>query len=170
MRLPILELDGYEADDVIGCLAQKAAKQNLDVLLITNDKDMMQLVDGSVRVLRTGPGGAKGECDVDAARVRKFWACRRNKVVGCDVADGRHHRQHPGAKGIGEKGAKELIQKYGKRGKCTGARPGKFPTNAIAKRCSSNASKVLLSKQLATLAAQVPLELIAEPGAARTGL
>ena len=65
LRLPVLEFDGYEADDVIGALAKQAARRNLDVYLVTNDKDMMQLVANNVRVLRTGPGGAKGDVLVD---------------------------------------------------------------------------------------------------------
>src|SRR5271170_3184990 len=51
MRLPILEYPGYEADDVIGALARQAAKEDLDVFIVTSDKDMMQLVGGRVRVL-----------------------------------------------------------------------------------------------------------------------
>src|SRR5947207_11860328 len=53
MRLPILEVKGYEADDVIGTMAVKGAKQDLDVLIVSNDKDMMQLVGKNVRTLRT---------------------------------------------------------------------------------------------------------------------
>src|SRR5260370_8750503 len=81
MRLPILELDGYEADDIIGCLAQKAAKQNLDVLLVTNDKDMMQLVDGNVRVLRAETGGAKNDVIVDTEKVKKILRVPPKKIV-----------------------------------------------------------------------------------------
>ncbi len=61
MRLPILEVQGFEADDVIGTLAVKAAKSNLEVLIVSNDKDMMQLVGKNVRTLRTGSGGAKAD-------------------------------------------------------------------------------------------------------------
>src|SRR5712692_108163 len=113
MRLPILELDGYEADDVIGALAQQAAKKNLDVLLITNDKDMMQLVDRNVRVLRTGPGGAKGDVIVDEARVQEILGVPPEKVVDVMSLMGDTIDNIPGAKGIGEKGATQLIQKYG---------------------------------------------------------
>ncbi|HWY76655.1 MAG TPA: DNA polymerase I, partial [Verrucomicrobiae bacterium] len=69
MRLPILEVQGYEADDVIGAMAVQAAKENLDVLVISNDKDMMQLVGKNVRTLRTGSGGAKADIIVDAKKV-----------------------------------------------------------------------------------------------------
>ena len=69
MRLPILELDGYEADDLIGAFARQAARKHLDVYLVTNDKDMMQLVGEGIRILRTGSGGAKGDTIVDEVKV-----------------------------------------------------------------------------------------------------
>jgi len=158
MRLPILELDGYEADDVIGCLALKAAKQNLDVLLITNDKDMMQLVDGSVRVLRTGPGGAKGDVIVDAARVEEILGVPPDKVVDVMSLMGDTIDNIPGAKGIGEKGAKELIQKYGSVENAL-KHAGEVSNKRYREALQQQREQVLLSKQLATLAAQVPLEL-----------
>src|SRR5260370_2545209 len=61
MRLPVLEVQGYEAHDVIGTMAAKAGKHNLEVLIVSNDKEMIQLVGKSVRTLRTGSGGAKGD-------------------------------------------------------------------------------------------------------------
>src|SRR5450432_3386439 len=61
MRLPILEWDGFEADDVLGALAKQATKADVDVVLVTNDKDMLQLVNDGVRVLRTGTGAARSD-------------------------------------------------------------------------------------------------------------
>ena len=58
MRLPILEAKGYEADDVIGTIAKQAAKQDFEVLIVSNDKDMMQLVGKNIRTLKTSSGGA----------------------------------------------------------------------------------------------------------------
>jgi DNA polymerase-1 len=158
MRLPILELDGFEADDVIGCLAQKAAKQNLDVLLITNDKDMMQLVDGNVRVLRTGPGGAKGDVIVDAARVEEILGVTPDKVVDVMSLMGDTIDNIPGAKGIGEKGARELIQKYGSVENAL-EHAAEVSNKRYREALQQQREQVLLSKQLATLATQVPVDL-----------
>jgi DNA polymerase-1 len=72
MHLPVLEMQGFEADDVIGTLAVKGAKNDLEVLIVSNDKDMMQLVGKRVRTLRTGSGGAKADVIVDEKRARKF--------------------------------------------------------------------------------------------------
>ena len=158
MRLPILELDGFEADDVIGCLAQKAAKQNLDVLLITNDKDMMQLVDGNVRVLRTGPGGAKGDVIVDAARVQEILGVTPDKVVDMMSLMGDTIDNIPGAKGIGEKGARELIQKYGSVENAL-EHAAEVSNKRYREALQQQREQVLMSKQLATLATQVPVDL-----------
>src|SRR5438045_2443465 len=68
MRMPILEMAGFEADDVIGTLAKKFAENGLEVLVVSTDKDMMQLVGTNVRTLRTGTGGGQADVNVDARR------------------------------------------------------------------------------------------------------
>ncbi|MGA3178607.1 MAG: 5'-3' exonuclease H3TH domain-containing protein, partial [Candidatus Acidiferrum sp.] len=113
MHLPILELDGYEADDVIGTMAKKGAAKKLEVLVISNDKDMMQLVSPGVRILRTGSGGAKADMIVDAQKVEEILGVPPGKVIDLMALLGDTVDNIPGAKGIGEKGATELIQKYG---------------------------------------------------------
>src|ERR1700676_5451992 len=114
MRLPILELDGFEADDVIGTMAKKAAANKIDVLVISNDKDMMQLVNPGVRILRTGSGGAKADTIVDAAKVTEILGVPPEKVIDLMALLGDTVDNIPGAKGIGEKGATELNEKYGR--------------------------------------------------------
>src|SRR6266478_5406771 len=158
MRLPILELDGYEADDVIGYLAPKTAKLNLDVLLITNDKDMMQLVDGNVRVLRTGSGGAKSDVIVDAARVKEILGVSPDRVVDVMALMGDTIDNIPGAKGIGEKGATELIQKYGSVENAL-EHAAEVSHKRYREALQQQREQVLMSKQLATLATEVPVEL-----------
>jgi DNA polymerase-1 len=158
MRLPILELDGYEADDVIGCLAQKAAKLNLDVLLVTNDKDMMQLVDGNVRVLRAGTGGAKNDVIVDAEKVKEILGVPPEQVVDVMSLMGDTIDNIPGAKGIGEKGATELIQKYGSVENALD-HAAEVSNKRYREALQQQRDQVLMSKQLATLATQVPVEL-----------
>ena len=113
MRLPILEYDGFEADDVIGALSKQAAKKGLEVSIVTSDKDMMQLVGGSVRVLRPGAGPDKGDLVVDAAKVEEIMGVPPEKVADVMALMGDSIDNIPGAKGIGEKGAKELIRRFG---------------------------------------------------------
>jgi DNA polymerase-1 len=158
LRLPILELDGYEADDIIGCLAQKAAKENLDVLLVTNDKDMMQLVDGNIRVLRAGTGGAKNDVIVDAEKVKEILGVPPEKVVDVMSLMGDTIDNIPGAKGIGEKGATELIRKYGSVESAL-EHAAEVSNKRYREALQQQSEQVLMSKQLATLATQVPVEL-----------
>src|SRR5437773_8933834 len=113
MRLSVLEERGYEADDVIGTIATEAARQGFEVLIVSNDKDMMQLVGKNVRTLKTGSGGAKGDILVDEAKVQELLGVPAEKVVDYMALLGDTVDNIPGAKGIGEKGAAELITKYG---------------------------------------------------------
>ena len=158
MRLPILEFDGFEADDVLACLAQKAAKQDLDVLLITNDKDMMQLVDGNIRVMRAGTGGAKNDVIVDAAGVKEILGVPPEQVVDVMALMGDTIDNIPGAKGIGEKGARELIQKYGTVENALD-HAAEVSNKRYREALQQQREQVLMSKQLATLAPQVPIDL-----------
>lgn len=158
MRLPVLEFDGYEADDVIGTLAKQAARRNLDVYLVTNDKDMMQLVGRNVRVLRTGSGGAKGDLIVDEAKVKELLGVPAEKVIEVMALMGDSIDNIPGAKGIGEKGATELIQKYGSVEKAL-EHASEVPNKRYREALEQQREQVMLSKQLATIATDVPVEL-----------
>jgi DNA polymerase-1 len=158
LRLPILEYDGYEADDVLGALAEQAAKQKLDVLLITNDKDMMQLVGDGIRVLRAGTGGIKNDVIVDAARVKEILGVTPEQVVDYMALFGDSIDNIPGAKGIGEKGAAELIQKYGNVENALD-HAAEVPNKRYREALQQQREQVLLSKQLARIATDVPVTL-----------
>ena len=158
MCMPILELDGYEADDVIGTLSRKAAAENLNVLVISNDKDMMQLVNDGVRVLRTGTGGAKADTIVDAGKVEEILGVPPTKVIDLMALLGDNIDNIPGAKGIGEKGATELIQKYGTVENAL-AHADEVPNKRYREALQQQKDQVLMSKQLAAIAMDVPLEL-----------
>ena len=158
MCMPILELDGYEADDVIGTLSKKGAAKNLDVLVISNDKDMMQLVNDGVRVLRTGTGGVKADTIVDARKVEEILGVPPGKVIDLMALLGDNIDNIPGAKGIGEKGATELIQKYGTVENAL-AHADEVPNKRYREALQQQKDQVLMSKQLAAIEMNVPLEL-----------
>jgi DNA polymerase-1 len=157
MRLPILELDGYEADDVIGTMAKKAANK-LDVLVVSNDKDMMQLVNSGVRILRTGSGGAKADTIVDAAKVTEILGVPPEKVIDLMALLGDTVDNIPGAKGIGEKGATELIQKYGSVESALD-HADEVTNKRYREALQQQREQVMMSKQLATINEDVPLEV-----------
>ncbi|MFI5094237.1 MAG: DNA polymerase I [Candidatus Acidiferrales bacterium] len=158
MRLPILELRGYEADDVIGAMALQAAKKKIEVLIVTNDKDMMQLVGKNVRTLRTGSGGAKADVIVDERKVEEILGVPPEKVIDVMALMGDTVDNIPGAKGIGEKGATELIRKYGSVEDALD-HADEVPNKRYREALQQQREQVMMSKQLATIATDVPMEL-----------
>ena len=158
MRLPILELDGYEADDVIGTMAKKGVEKKLQVLVISNDKDMMQLVSPGVRILRTGSGGAKADSIVDEQKVQEILGVPPGKVIDLMALLGDTVDNIPGAKGIGEKGATELIQKYGSVESALD-HADEVTNKRYREALQQQRDQVMMSKQLATIETSVPLDL-----------
>jgi DNA polymerase I len=158
MRLPILEVKGYEADDVIGTIATKAGMNNLEVLIVSNDKDMMQLVGKNVRTLRTGSGGLKGDIIVDEKKVEEILGVPPKKVVDYMALLGDTIDNIPGAKGIGEKGAAELIKKYGSVESALD-HADEVPNKRYREALQQQRERVLMSKQLAEIAKDAPIEV-----------
>jgi len=159
MRLPILEYPGFEADDVIGALSKQGAKKGLDVSIVTSDKDMMQLVGGKVRVLR--PGGAPDKTDlvVDAAKVEEIMGVPPEKVADVMALMGDSIDNIPGAKGIGEKGAKELIRRFGSA-EAALERAKEVEGKRYREALENSAEAVKMSKQLAVIDTAAPVKLV----------
>ncbi len=154
MRLPILEYEGYEADDVIGALARQAAGQDLEVFIVTSDKDMLQLVGGPVRVLIP----TKQDLVVDQAKVEGLLGVPPSKVADLMALMGDSIDNIPGAKGIGEKGARELIQRFGSVETALD-HADEVENKRYREALASQREQVLMSKQLATIATDVPVIL-----------
>lgn len=170
MRLPILEYPGYEADDVIGSLAHQATREDIDVYIITSDKDMLQLVDDRVKVLNP----AKNDLIVDRAKVEELMGVPPEKVADVMALMGDSIDNIPGARdpnekpapgerrkaGIGEVGARQLIQQFGSAEE-TIARAAEVKRANYREALEKYAEFVRLSKQLAKIPtdAPVPLEL-----------
>src|SRR5947199_10643674 len=108
-RIPILELGGYEADDVIGTLAKKAAAQSYLVYVVSSDKDMLQLVNDRVLVLNP----PKDNLICDAAKVEEILGVPPERVVDVMALRGDSIDNIPGAPGIGDKGSVEPIKRFG---------------------------------------------------------
>ena len=111
-RIPILEVNGYEADDVIGTVAKKAEKEGYQVYMMTPDKDYVQLV--SENILMYKPRRAGGEADIIGLNeIREHWRVKNpEQVIDILALWGDTSDNIPGAPGIGEKTAKSLIEKY----------------------------------------------------------
>ena len=159
MRLPILEYPGFEADDVIGALSKQAAKKGLDVSIVTSDKDMMQLVGGNVRVLRPGAGPDKTDLVVDAAKVEELMGVPPGKVADVMALMGDSIDNIPGAKGIGEKGAKELIRRFGSA-EAALERAKEVEGKRYREALENSREAVVMSKQLAVIDTAAPVKLV----------
>ncbi len=112
-NIPVLALDGHEADDVIGSLACRAAEEGHDVLIMTGDRDMFQLVDERVRILYTSGGPNPSTHVVGPDEVRARYSIEPNQFVDFKALVGDSSDNIPGVPGVGEKTAIKLIQQFG---------------------------------------------------------
>jgi DNA polymerase-1 len=154
LRIPILEAEGFEADDVIGTLAREAAEQQHEVFIISGDKDMMQLVTPRVKILNP----QKDNLILDPAKVTETLGVPPEKVVDVMALRGDAVDNIPGAPGIGDKGSVELIQEFGSV-EAVLDRAAEVKRKSYRESLEQNRETVLLSKELATIDSHVPLEL-----------
>src|SRR5437016_7665414 len=152
-RIPILELGGYEADDVIGTLAKKAAAQSYLVYVLSSDKDMLQLVNDRVLVLNP----PKDNLVCDAAKVEEILGVPPERVVDVMALRGDSIDNIPGAPGIGDKGSVELIKRFGSVENALD-RAAEVEKKSYRESLQNNRDVVLLSKQLVTIDSHVPIE------------
>ncbi len=156
-RIPILESKGYEADDVIGTLARKAAEKSYGVYVVSSDKDMMQLVNDRVLVLNP----PKDNLICDAAKVEEILGVPPERVVDVMALRGDAIDNIPGAPGIGDKGSVDLIKRFGTVEQ-TLDRAAEVEKKTYRESLLNNREAVLLSKKLATIDTDAPIELDVE--------
>ncbi len=153
-RIPILQAEGYEADDVIGTLACKAAAESYPVFVVSSDKDMLQLVNDKVQVLNP----PKDNLICDAAKVREILGVPPEQVVDVMALRGDTIDNIPGAPGIGDKGSVEIIQRFGSV-EAALDRAAEVEKKTYRESLQNNRDIILASKQLATIDCNVPVEL-----------
>jgi DNA polymerase I len=153
-RIPIVQSEGFEADDVIGTLARQAAEQGHDVLVVSNDKDMLQLVTGSVKVLNP----VKDNLILDREKVMETLGVPPEKVIDVMALRGDSIDNIPGAPGIGDKGSVELIQQFGSV-EAALDHASEVKRKTYRESLENNRETVLLSKELVTIHCEVPVEL-----------
>lgn len=154
VRVPVLAHPGYEADDVIGTLARQTAARKLEVLIITSDKDMLQLVGERVSVINP----MKDDLLCDRDKVIEIMGVAPEQVPDLLALQGDAVDNIPGAPGIGAKGARELIQKYGSVEACL-EHAAEVSRKTYREALTNHRDQILLSKQLATIETEVPVEL-----------
>src|SRR4051794_29462447 len=157
MRIPILEFPGFEADDVIGAIARRAEQQGFDVVIVSSDKDMLQLVTDNVKMLNP----AKDDAIYDPDTVKRFMGVRPDQVADLLALMGDTIDNIPGAPGIGEKGAKTLLEQYGTLDALL-EHAGEIQKKTYRESLQNNIERIQMSKRLATICTDVPIEFAIE--------
>jgi DNA polymerase-1 len=152
----VVEVPGFEADDVMGTLARQSAKQQINAYLVTGDKDFMQLVDENIFIYNTGKGD-KIEM-LDSAGVKEKIGLPPNRVIDFLALMGDTSDNVPGVPKIGEKTALELLRQYDTVENLL-AKAEQIKRPAVRQSLQENRDLALLSKKLVTIATDVPLPI-----------
>lgn len=153
--IQLFEMPGYEADDLIGTLARRGEREGFEIFIVTGDKDAMQLVDERIRILNTHKEGLI----YDPEKVReRFEGLGPEKVVDVMALMGDASDNIPGVPGIGEKTAIRLIQEFGSVERLY-RNIQSVKSKSLAESLRENEQIARLSKDLAEIDVQVPLEI-----------
>ena len=153
-RIPVLQYSGFEADDVIGTIANAVTHdQGLDVVIVSSDKDMLQLVNEHVRMLNP----MKDYTLYDPAKVSEYMGVAPHQVADLLALKGDAVDNIPGAPGIGDKGAKDLVLRFGS---VEGAmeHAAEVERRTYRESLQNHRDQILLSKRLATIDKAVPIQ------------
>lgn len=156
MRIPVLEAEGFEADDVIGTLATKAGAEGIKTYMLTPDKDYGQLVGGNVVMYRPRHGGGYETLDADGV-CQKYGLESTAQVIDLLGLMGDAADNIPGCPGVGEKTAVKLLQQFGSIDSLL-ERTSELK-GALKKKVEENAEQIKFSKFLATIRTDVPVSL-----------
>ncbi len=160
MNIPIFEVPGYEADDLIGSLAKQAAEQKLETVIITGDNDTLQLVSPLVKVVT--PGGHRQKFSeatlYDEEAVKEKYGVDPTLLVDYKGLVGDKSDNIPGVAGVGDKTAKQLIQRYGTVEEIY-EHLEDIDSKRAKKALASQKDQALLSKRLATIVRDAPIAL-----------
>jgi DNA polymerase I len=168
-HIPVIAINGYEADDVVATLAERAARDGLQAVIVSGDKDFYQLIGDGVALLNPGRGGqaAVEEQWVDESNASERLGVPPQRVVDYLALVGDSSDNIPGVKGIGDKTAIQLLETYGDLDAILARAadiPGKRPREALLQQ----ADNARLSRQLVTLRRDVPVQLDLEQLRVRT--
>ena len=156
-RIPILEVAGYEADDVIGTLARKGAEQGLEVRMVTPDKDYAQLVTPNIKMVRPGSGSKPAEVMGEKEVFEKYGVTSTAQIIDLLGLMGDTADNIPGCPGVGEKTAVKLISQFGGIDELLNRT--EELKGAMRKKVEENAEQIRFSKFLVTIKTDVPIEL-----------
>jgi DNA polymerase-1 len=165
LRIPVYELAGFEADDVIGTLTVQAEARGLDTTIVTGDLDMLQLVTDRTRLMTTR-SGVQNTVIYDPARIEERYGLKPSQMIDFKALKGDSTDNIPGVPGIGDKTAAKMIGAFGSLEglyeRIEELTPERFRTPLLEAR-----ERVLESRELMTIVRDLPVELDLE--AARLG-
>ncbi len=155
-NIPVMEVDGFEADDVIGTLSKQAAKAGYEVYMVTPDKDYGQLVDGKIKIYKPGYQGGDAEI-LGAKEVCEKWNIKEvHQVIDILGLMGDAVDNIPGIAGVGEKTAAKLLAEYGTLENVLANADS--IKGALGEKIRNGKNSAILSKKLATIITNVPVE------------
>ena len=154
MQIPIYALEGHEADDIIAYLAKTAAAEDVDVRIVTGDRDFFQIVDDRIHVLYNRRG-ISDIVEMDPKAVEAKYGVPPTKYVELKALEGDPSDNLPGVPGVGTKTAAKLVQKYGSAAEAVAHASEQTPK--LAENLANHGDQVAINKKLTTLA-EVPLE------------
>jgi DNA polymerase-1 len=154
LRIPIVQYPGFEADDVIGTLSRQASAAGCEVVIVSSDKDLMQLVTDRVSMLNP----AKDDTWYDPAKVKEFMGVEPGQVADLLALKGDAVDNIPGAPGIGDKGAIDLLAQFGSV-EAALDRAGEVTRKMYRESLENNRDRIELSKRLATVDCNAPVTL-----------
>ncbi len=156
LNIPVIAIDGYEADDVIGALAKKAEKEGYEVYMVTPDKDYGQLVSENIKIYKPPYQGGKFEI-LGPREVCEKWDIENvSQVIDILGMMGDAVDNIPGIKGVGEKTAAKLLKEYGTLENVLANADN--IKGSIGEKVRAGKEVALLSKKLATIIINVPVE------------
>jgi DNA polymerase-1 len=157
LHMPVVEVPGYEADDTIATLARQAVEQGLKVVVVSADKDLLQLVTEDVLVLNPGREGS-GSTRFDRKAVEEKWGVPPERIADVLALVGDAVDNVPGVPGIGDKGARDLVREFGSLESVL-EHADEVKRAAYRAGLKSHREDALLSKQLVTLRIDAPVTL-----------
>ena len=155
-NIPVLEVPGFEADDLIGTLAKKAEKEDFEVLMVTPDKDYGQLVSDHIFIYRPKHSGGYEIMGPEAVK-KKFELDDQSQIIDLLGLMGDSSDNIPGCPGVGEKTAAKLLKEFGSIDNLL-KNTDKL-TGALKKKIEENKEMIEFSRFLATICLDVPIEL-----------
>ncbi len=157
MNIEILELEGYEADDIIGTVAKKAEEANINALVITGDKDALQLVSDKTEVLITKKGITDFEL-YDTDKIRERYNLTPQQFIDLKGLMGDSSDNIPGIPGVGEKTGIKLLEQFGSIENML-AHTDEISAQKLRTKVEENAQLAILSRRLATINTAVPMDI-----------